>query len=348
MMMKKKSFKELGGPLHNKLLQILCDYIADSSPGRRLPSENALSNKYKIARMTVRKVLNQLAQEGKIARRQGSGSFVAARPIFTFCLPCEDFFSYNDFSAYMTRLQMKGAIRAAQERNIRFETVAMSRTNNCMDLDYMALSHINRASHLLLSPWFRNLFEMLCERHAKVCLLHTNDIPYGYHQYTRNWLKFELDRNDAVKQIFLKMRAMGCRRIALATHFVLSEKNHAYAVAYQNMIQIFHQEKLIFEVPNGSRLPVDLLKDFYRKNRFDGLIFSGFNVHQIGSIQKNLGIPESIPVYGIDCPPELYPLLDRIPYCMPDYEQIGYDAVTMLMDERNSGTSRVYSYKFFD
>ncbi len=341
--------KKTEDTIHEQLQKVMQDFIAESSPGRRLPSENALCNKYKVARMTVGKVLNQLESEGKITRRRGSGSFVASRPIFTFCLPCADFFSYNDISSYCVRLQMKGAIRAAHELNIGFETVVVSPTNSQTDINYSALSHINRASRLLVTPWFCDLFEWLYKKQCQVCLLHGQNIFYGYRQYTRNWLKLERNRNGALRKIIHQFQQRGYRRIALVSPFVLSEKNHCLTLSYQEEMRSSEAPELILEVPCSDTLTFGILGDFYRRHQFDSLIFSGsFGKNSHGSLNRNLGIPEHIPIFGIDCVPELYPLVDTIPYCINNYEQIGYDAVTMLANEQNQGVTKVYDYEFFE
>lgn len=46
-------------------------------PGERLPSENALSVRYGVSRITIRQALSALEEEGAIERRQGSGTFVS-------------------------------------------------------------------------------------------------------------------------------------------------------------------------------------------------------------------------------------------------------------------------------
>lgn len=45
--------------------------------GQRVPSENELSDRFKVSRMTARRALDQLALDGLIVRRRGSGSFIA-------------------------------------------------------------------------------------------------------------------------------------------------------------------------------------------------------------------------------------------------------------------------------
>ena len=52
----------------------------DLLPGDRLPTENALSGEFGVARETVREALRGLEQDGLIVRRRRNGTFVAKRP----------------------------------------------------------------------------------------------------------------------------------------------------------------------------------------------------------------------------------------------------------------------------
>jgi len=54
--------------------------ISQMRVGERLPSERELSDQWEIARMTVRRALDELFKEGAIQRRHGSGTYVAPRP----------------------------------------------------------------------------------------------------------------------------------------------------------------------------------------------------------------------------------------------------------------------------
>jgi len=46
-------------------------------PGERLPSEDELSIRFHVSRMTVRRALDQLVSQGRLRRVQGRGTFVA-------------------------------------------------------------------------------------------------------------------------------------------------------------------------------------------------------------------------------------------------------------------------------
>lgn len=68
-------------PKYRQLLQLLRTRILSGElpPGSRLPTEDELIRTYGLARGTVRRALEQLADEGLIVTAQGSGSYVSAR-----------------------------------------------------------------------------------------------------------------------------------------------------------------------------------------------------------------------------------------------------------------------------
>lgn len=67
------------GPLYAKIEADLRREIAEGklALGSRLPTEHELSERYGVARMTVRQALERLASAGILNRRQGVGTFVA-------------------------------------------------------------------------------------------------------------------------------------------------------------------------------------------------------------------------------------------------------------------------------
>lgn len=66
-------------PLYHQLEQEFCARIASSEfkPGDALPTEEQIGKSYGVSRITVRKALDSLHQNGLIVRRRGIGSFVA-------------------------------------------------------------------------------------------------------------------------------------------------------------------------------------------------------------------------------------------------------------------------------
>lgn len=51
--------------------------LARANPGRKLPGERELAERYSVGRQQVRRVLARLASEGVVERRQGSGTYAA-------------------------------------------------------------------------------------------------------------------------------------------------------------------------------------------------------------------------------------------------------------------------------
>jgi len=66
-------------PLYQQLMRRLKNDIVSGRyvAGARIPSEQALCDTYGVSRVTVRKAMLDLVQEGLLVRRQGKGTFVA-------------------------------------------------------------------------------------------------------------------------------------------------------------------------------------------------------------------------------------------------------------------------------
>ena len=72
-------------PLHQEIALRLADLIrrGDLTAGERLPSERQLTDLGGVSRVTVRKALTHLSQQGLIEQRHGSGSYVRAQAAST-------------------------------------------------------------------------------------------------------------------------------------------------------------------------------------------------------------------------------------------------------------------------
>ncbi|WP_193376396.1 GntR family transcriptional regulator [Mycobacterium sp. UM_CSW] len=69
---------DAGVPLHRQLFLVLHDEIDRGAivPGEALPTEQTLCEQFGVSRITVRRALADLAEQGYIERRHGVGSFV--------------------------------------------------------------------------------------------------------------------------------------------------------------------------------------------------------------------------------------------------------------------------------
>jgi GntR family transcriptional regulator len=72
------SLKPGGMPLHRQLFLVLRDQILRGTylPGESLPTEQVLEQEYGVSRITVRRSLSDLADEGFVERQHGRGTFV--------------------------------------------------------------------------------------------------------------------------------------------------------------------------------------------------------------------------------------------------------------------------------
>lgn len=79
-------------PLHERIRSDLEGHIFSGAwpPGHRIPSEHELTASYQCSRMTVNKVLTELARGGLIERRRKAGSFVTRTQASSAVLEIQD------------------------------------------------------------------------------------------------------------------------------------------------------------------------------------------------------------------------------------------------------------------
>jgi DNA-binding transcriptional regulator YhcF (GntR family) len=321
--------------IHDQLIDGLSDYIKNAIPGSRIPSETAFCRNYGLARMTVSKALKQLEEQGLIHRRRGSGTYVNSQPIITYLLPSPDFLTSYELSTYPISEQMRGIIRATHELNIRMETLAASPTNNPDDISYDIFRHINSSSRVIVTPWFYKIFELLLERQAQVCLLHSQDLyslPEKFYNITKNWIKQELDRKRATHALISHLYQLGCQRIALLSPWILSEKNHPVLETYCQRMREFGLPEIYYELPNKLD-NWKLISEIYRTNKFDGLLVNAFCLNNIGeSVNSLFRIPENIKVAFLNYNKPEMSYIPHFSYYYFDFDFIGYDSVRLLLE----------------
>jgi len=64
-----------------QLKQNLLALIEKNADGGRLPPERELSERFEVARETLRRCLRELESEGLLERKQGAGTFVSSQPV---------------------------------------------------------------------------------------------------------------------------------------------------------------------------------------------------------------------------------------------------------------------------
>lgn len=92
-------------PLYEQLRVALRERLDSGvlDPGERLPSEVELCRKYGVSRITVRRAVDELVEEGILERRQGKGTFVAPKRAVVSIMALNDDATEGFYSRYKER-----------------------------------------------------------------------------------------------------------------------------------------------------------------------------------------------------------------------------------------------------
>ena len=79
-------------PLYEQMITLLRDHLDNHviAAGERLPSEAELCKKYGVSRITVRRAIDELVEEGYLERKQGKGTFVTQKRAAVSVMSLED------------------------------------------------------------------------------------------------------------------------------------------------------------------------------------------------------------------------------------------------------------------
>jgi GntR family transcriptional regulator len=104
-------------PKYYAVKRHLLDLIGSLSPGSLVPTERVLTVELHTSRTTVRRALSELVGEGRLVRRQGSGTYVA-EPKISWPLRMTSFTEQASSSGYSTSTRLLEATRARAEDDI--------------------------------------------------------------------------------------------------------------------------------------------------------------------------------------------------------------------------------------
>ena len=114
-------------PAYLQLVNILRDQIASGRyrPGRRLPSEAQLCERYQVSPMTVRRSINMLLDQGIVTTTQGRGTFVKSMDLGEVTFSLVEFQGlFGDRDGTKVRI-LEASIVSANERTARKLAVAV-------------------------------------------------------------------------------------------------------------------------------------------------------------------------------------------------------------------------------
>jgi GntR family transcriptional regulator len=102
--------RQLREPKYYQVKRHLLELIDELAPGSPVPTERYLTAQLETSRTTVRRALAELVGEGRLVRRQGSGTFVA-EPKIMWPLQMASFTRQASSSGYSTSTQLINASR---------------------------------------------------------------------------------------------------------------------------------------------------------------------------------------------------------------------------------------------
>ena len=113
-------------PLYQQVIDIIKNEINSGAykAGARIPNEFELAESYKVGRVTVRRAIEELVQQGYLTKRQGKGTFVKSVDLGLFMKPMLQLVDFDEIdieTIYSAREYIEGGIAylAAQQRTNR-------------------------------------------------------------------------------------------------------------------------------------------------------------------------------------------------------------------------------------
>lgn len=128
--------RTLSDQVYENILSMIVS--GEVSVGAKLPTEHVLSEQFKVSRPVLRQALKQLREDGVIASKQGSGSFVQRRPegaVLDFA-PVGSIADIQRTFEFRTAIEGEAAYLAAERRReddlVQIQA-ALSELDRCID-----------------------------------------------------------------------------------------------------------------------------------------------------------------------------------------------------------------------
>ena len=326
--------------LNEKIRREMLVRLASMAPGDRFPGEMELCREFNVSRMTVNKVITELAKEGRLIRKRGKGSFVAEKKVksrvLTFLIPFDGFFSWQNRHAYTLGAMFSGVSSAARKAGFRVEVIPVAPDNDPHLIDFAAIGHLNADSRVIVpSTWFHQVFPFLAERGCLVVLLDAmNRYPYPDDPRTAAFQIIDQNLTTAMDDAVRRLYDHGCRRIA----FYTSQKpphTMLYQVYFEPVRRLGLPEMVIDALPPLDGHPLFQREiEQLREKQCDGLIFDaagmyGLHGRDFASVMK---IPAGLKCEVFHFNPARNNLEVSPSSTFFDHERLGAAAVDMLLD----------------
>ena len=281
-------------------------------PGDRLPSENALSQKFQVTRVTVGKALAELAREGRVIRRQGAGSFVSvtdADTPRTFGLLVPGLGAGEIFEPICNSIA--AALAEHNHRLLWGQFVSEDMNARCAQAERLCQGYIEQqVDGVFFAPI--ELTEAMHEANERIAgLLAARNIPVvlldqDVVTFPRR-SAFDLVGIDNRRAGYVLARHLierGCKRIAFVTRPHSAQTVDARIAGYSEAL-LDHQKTVDFSRVHFGDLDDPAFIDHLltKKHRPDGVVCANdYTAAKLTGILQRRGvrIPEDVRIVGVD------------------------------------------------
>lgn len=331
----------MGQYLYKEIKDYLTELIAANKniPNYRLPSENQLAIKFSTTRITAKRALEELQDEGYIYRVHGKGSFISPDATERSELKSKDFICVllpNIESLFISN--MVDGIREAL-RKLGFHLLILSESID--ELNSNAL--IKRIVGLGVKGII--VFPNSHARYNKdLLLLALNKFPVVFIDRTLH--DFDVssvtsDHNNMGKKATELLFSHGCRNvgfISMPPEFSSSvvRRISGYEKAHTENGFRIHPEQMLY-ITKQDKHQVERIAEFFKKNpQLDGLLTyggsTGYNVYR-AILHAGISVPDQLKVVFFDDEYSQYgDLLPFSPTCISQRsEEIGRKAAELIL-----------------
>ena len=306
----------------NKLYTALLQEIeAQYLPGSQLPPERILAEQYGVARMTLRKTLEQLVFEKRIQKKP-RGIFVTdpdtgmipneekGKAAVHVLFPCAQIYSAAGKRSYwLFREMLRGATTATNRYGGNVATVPVSDSTNKKDLKWKERSRLRKNDIVLIAgDWYRHLFSTLMKQGCKIGLIINGleTVPKILRSSPSCRIINRIVLANYLPEVLEHLSAGKGKRIllflvknnSLLSCFLKQNKkkqalDEARQAALPAELEIYTAEKNV-----SFEQQCTIIRKLYRMTPFDALIFDGIPAKgTAASLHQKCALPDTMPVY---------------------------------------------------
>jgi len=295
----------------------------------------------------VRGIINELKYEinntGKKAARflTDSPAENTGVPIVTLLVPFQEYLDVSRPEIFQEESVMNGALKAALKIGVRIETLPISETISGVVPDWKRFAHIDERSRVLaFTTWYLPILTEFTRRGARIALISSEIFwRHAYERYTRDWALFTVKNVDGAIQLTDYLLSRGHSQIVLGTPFE-GEPEEPISAGYSQALAAhgLSPHPVLKLARRDWNVSKKIILDAYRREEFDSIILA-LNPFDVDldcriSIQKNLGLPEKVFVSFTSVIPGTSHFIPRPPGVSFPLEQMAFDAVSALLDEK--------------